>query len=70
MLPLVGIEPLAQDSKSNMLLPTLTCHVLLRRSLNFCSYTTWFLDLMIQLESIEHDYIRILKSQYYKQMSS
>ena len=24
MLPLVGIEPLAQDSKSNMLLPTLT----------------------------------------------
>ena len=25
---------------------------------------------MIQLKSIEHDYIRILKSQYYKQMSS
>ena len=25
---------------------------------------------MIQLESKEHDYIRILKSQYYKQMSS
>ena len=28
MLPLVGIEPLAQDSKSNMLLSTLTWHLL------------------------------------------
>ena len=43
-------------------------HVLLR-SLNFCWCTTWFLDL-IQLESIEHDYIRSLKSQSYKQMPS
>ena len=29
-------------------------------------FWTW----MIQLESIEHDYIRMLKFQYYKQMSS
>ena len=48
MLPPVGIEPrplINSDSKSNTLLSTLTCHVLLRRSLNFCSCTTWFLDL-------------------------
>ena len=48
MLPPVGIElrPLITfDSKSSTLLSTLTCHVLLRRSLNFCSCTTWFLDL-------------------------
>ena len=44
MLPLVGIEPLAWVSKSNMLLSTLTGHLLLGRSLNICSCTTWFLD--------------------------
>ena len=43
MLPPVGIEPrpvIASDSKSNAILSTLTWHVLLRRSLNFCSCTT------------------------------
>ena len=35
-------------------------------SCSFWEIWTW----MIQLESIENDYIRILKSQYYKQMSS
>ena len=35
----------ASDSKSNTILSTLTWHVLLRRSLNFCSCTTWCLDL-------------------------
>ena len=43
-----GIESwplMTSDSKSNILLSTVTCHVLLRRSLNFCSCTTWFLDL-------------------------
>ena len=34
----------ASDSKSNTILSTLTWHVLLRRSLNFCSCTTWCLD--------------------------
>ena len=42
-------------------------HLLLRISLNFCPCSTWFLD-TDHLESIEHDYIRILKSQSYKQM--
>ena len=56
MLPLVGIEPLAQVSKFNMLLPTLTWHVLLRRSLNFCSCTTLFLD----------DSVRINRAWLYK----
>ena len=42
MLPPVGIEPTPfSDSKSNTILSTLTWHVLLRRSLNFCSCTTW-----------------------------
>ena len=53
MLPLVGIEPLAQDSKSNMLLPTLTWHVL-----NFCSCTTWCLDF--------DDLVRINRAWLYK----
>ena len=35
----------ASDSKSNTILSTQTWHVLLRRSLNFCSCTTWYLDL-------------------------
>ena len=35
----------ASDSKSNTLLSTLTWHMLLRRSLNLCSCTTWRLDL-------------------------
>ena len=42
-LPPVGIEPaplITSDSKSNTILSTLTWHVLLRRSLNFCSCTT------------------------------
>ena len=38
MLPPVGKKP-------NTILSGLTWHVLLRRSLNFCSCTTWFLDL-------------------------
>ena len=48
MLPPVGIEPrslITSDSKSNTILSTLTWHMLLRRSLNFCSYTTWYVDL-------------------------
>ena len=48
MLPPVGIELkllIASDSKSNTLFSTLTWHVLLRRSLNLCSCTTWYLDL-------------------------
>ena len=43
-----GIEPrplISSDSKSNIILPGLTWHVLLKGSLNFCSCTTWFLDL-------------------------
>ena len=46
--PSVGIEPgplITSDSKSNTILSTLTWHVLLRRSLNFYSSTTWCLDL-------------------------
>ena len=56
MLPPVGIEPrplMASDSKSNTILSGLAWHVLFRRSLNFC----W--TYMIQLESIEHDYISL-----------
>ena len=48
ILPSVGIEPgplITFDSKSNIILSGLTRHVLLIRSLNFCSCTTWFLDL-------------------------
>ena len=43
MLPPVGIEPtplITSDSKSNTILSRLTWHVLVRRSLNFCSCTT------------------------------
>ena len=47
--PPVGIEPrpviITSDSKSNTILSTLTWHVLLGRSLNFCSSTIWYLDL-------------------------
>ena len=39
------LNPLTSDSKSNTLLLELIWHVLLRRYLNFCSCTTWFLDL-------------------------
>ena len=60
MLPLVGIEPLAQDSKSNMLPSPLTWHLLLRRSLNFCSCTTWFLDF--------DDAVRINRAWLYKEL--
>ena len=45
----VEIEPgllITSDSKSNTIFYGLTWHVLLRRSLNFCSYTTCFLDFM------------------------
>ena len=45
------------DSKSNTILSTLTWHVLLRRSLNFSSCTTWFLNLDDLVESMEHDYV-------------
>ena len=48
MVPTVGIEPgplITSDSKSNTILSGLTWHLLLRRSLNFCLCTTWFLDL-------------------------
>ena len=48
MLPPVGIEPgplIASDAKSNTILSTLTWDVLLRRSLNFCSCTNWYLAL-------------------------
>ena len=41
MLPPVGIEPRPPKT----ILSTLFWHVLLRRSLNFCSCTTWYLDL-------------------------
>ena len=53
----VGIEPLiASDSKSNTLLSTLTWNMLLRRSLNFCSCTTWCLESDDLRESIENNY--------------
>ena len=58
---------LTSDSKTNTLLSELIWHVLLKRSLNFCACTTSFLDLD---DLIEHDYVRTLKSQYYKQMPS
>ena len=48
MLPPGGLEPrplITSDNKSNTILSTLTWHVLLRRSLNFCSCTTRLLDL-------------------------
>ena len=48
ILPSMGIEPgplITSDSKSNPILSGLTWHVLLRRSLNFCSCTTGYLDL-------------------------
>ena len=38
-------------------------------TLNFCSCTTWFFNLE-DLELIEHDYVRSLKSQSYKQIPS
>ena len=46
MLLPVGIESgslIASDSKSNTLLSELVRHVLLRRSINFCSCATWCL---------------------------
>ena len=58
ILPPVSIEPLAQDYKSSMPPPTLTGQLLLRRSLNFCSCKTWFLDL--------DDLIRINRAWLYK----
>ena len=69
MLPPVGIEPgplITFDSKSNTILSGLTWHVLLRRSLTSVHESLDFWTEMIQLESIEHDYIRGLKSQSYK----
>ena len=62
MLPLVEIEPrplITSDSKSNTLLSELVRHVLLRGSLNFCSCTTWFLDL--------DDLVRINRIWLYKE---
>ena len=49
MLPLVGIEPRS---------PTLTVHLLLWRSLYFCSCTAWFLDF--------DDSVRINRAWLYK----
>ena len=46
MLFPVGIEPgpfIISDPKSNNILSTLTWHVLLRKSLNFCLSTTCYL---------------------------
>ena len=37
------LNPQTYDSKSNTLFSELIWHVLLRRPLNICSYTTWFL---------------------------
>ena len=48
----------ASDFKSNTILSTLTWHLLLRRSLNFCSCTTWYLDL--------NDLMRINRAWLYK----
>ena len=48
MLPTVGTEPrplITSDSKSNTILSGLTWYMLIRRSLNFCSCSSWFLDL-------------------------
>ena len=62
MLPQVGIEPaplITYDSRSDTILSTLTCHVLFGRSLNFCSCTTWFLDL--------DDPVRINRAWLYKE---
>ena len=50
------------DSKSNTILSTLTWHVLLGRSLNFCSCTTWCLDL--------DDLRRINRAWLYKETKS
>ena len=61
ILPPVGIEPgplITSDSKSNTILSGLTWHVLLGRSLNFCSHTTWFLDI--------DDSVRINRAWLYK----
>ena len=44
----------------NTLLSEITGHVLLRRSLNFCSCTTWYLDL--------HDLVRTSRVWLYKEI--
>ena len=62
MLPPVGIEPgplITSDSKSNTILSTLIWHVLLRKSLNFCSCTTLYLDF--------HDLREINRAWLYKE---
>ena len=63
MLPQVCIEPriITSDSKSNSLLSELERPVLLMRSLNFCSCTTWFLDLDDLVRINRHDHIRSAK---------
>ena len=43
MLPLLVLNPWISDSKFNTLLSELIWHVLLRRSLNFFTWATWFL---------------------------
>ena len=55
----VRIEPGAFDSKSNTLLSEINWYLLLRGSLNFCSCTTWFLDL--------DDLIRINRAWLFKE---
>ena len=37
------LNPWTSDSKSSTFLSELIWHVLFRKSLNFCSFTTWFL---------------------------
>ena len=61
MLPQWVLNPWTSNSKSNTLLSELIWHVLLRRSLNFCSCNTWFLEL--------NDLVRINKTWLYKKLS-
>ena len=69
MLPQMSIEPHTSDSKSNTFLSEIIWYMVLRRSLNFCSCTTWFLDLD-DLVRISRTWLRSLKSQSYRQMPS
>ena len=52
-------NPWTSDSKSNTLFTELIWYMLLRRSLNFCSCTSWFLDL--------DDLVRINRAWLYKE---
>ena len=59
ILPPMRIEPRTSHSKSNTVSFELIWHVLLRGSLNFCSCTTWFLDL--------DDLVRINRASQHKE---